>query len=109
MISRFQKFRPASVVADFLFGFESLRNGDRLGSDALFALTDALAITDPVNRSPKPSKAEGAALGANIRCAREKLGLSQGQFAREIGMRQQKVSEWERGLRLRRIARARTR
>ena len=84
-------------------GTQSLRNGERRGSDARFALTGARAITDPVNRSPRPSKSEVAALGANIRCAREKLGLSQGQFARKIGVSQQKVSEWERGLRLRQV------
>ncbi len=84
-------------------GAHSFCNGDRRGGDALFAPTGSRAITDPVNRSPKPSKAEVAALGANIRLAREKLGLSQGQFARKVGVSQQKISEWERGLRLRQV------
>ena len=51
----------------------------------------------------KISKYETAELGTNIRRLRQKLKLSQGQFAAELGVRQQKVSEWERGERLRAV------
>jgi DNA-binding transcriptional regulator YiaG len=51
----------------------------------------------------KISKMEAVALGANIRGLRKKVGLSQGRFAAELGVSQQKVSEWERGEHLRAV------
>lgn len=44
-----------------------------------------------------------SALGARIRKTRLDSGLSQQQFARRLGIRQQKVSEWEQGKRLRAV------
>jgi DNA-binding transcriptional regulator YiaG len=51
----------------------------------------------------KISKMETAALGTSIRRLRQRLKLSQGRFAAELGVSQQKVSEWERGQRLRTV------
>ena len=54
---------------------------------------------------PKRKRARNPvlALAAEIRGLRVRLGLSQGQFARECGVSQQTVSDWEQGKRLRRI------
>ncbi len=49
------------------------------------------------------SRTEVKALAASIRTVRQKLGMSQRQFARAVGATQQTVSEWEHGLRLRPI------
>lgn len=43
------------------------------------------------------------ALAQQIRALRERLKLSQGGFARHVGVSQQTVSDWERGKRLRQI------
>ena len=51
----------------------------------------------------KISQMEAMALGASIRGLRKKLRLSQGRFAAELGVSQQKVSEWERGEHLRAV------
>lgn len=42
-----------------------------------------------------------SSLAAGIRRARVRAGLTQQTFARKLGVRQQKLSEWERGKRLR--------
>jgi transcriptional regulator with XRE-family HTH domain len=42
-----------------------------------------------------------AVLAEQIRKKRTRLKLTQAQFARKIGVRQQQVSEWEQGKRLR--------
>jgi DNA-binding transcriptional regulator YiaG len=52
------------------------------------------------------TKADTLALAEHIRRTREQLGLSQGQFARKLGVSQQKVSEWENGQRLRAVVQA---
>jgi DNA-binding transcriptional regulator YiaG len=55
-----------------------------------------------MNRLPtKPTARSITALAAAIRRLRERLELSQGQFAREVGVSQQTVSDWEQGKRLR--------
>ena len=46
-------------------------------------------------------KPDYAALARQIRQKRVRLKLTQAQFARLIGVRQQQVSEWEQGKRLR--------
>jgi len=55
---------------------------------------------------PLPSKQEKRAvseLAAEIRRRRIRLNLTQGQFAREIGVSQQTISDWERRKRLRQV------
>lgn len=51
--------------------------------------------------APVVAKATGdpspAELAANLRRFRESFGLTQAAFAKVIGVRQQKISEWERG------------
>ena len=42
-------------------------------------------------------------LALRIRSLRERLKLSQGSFARHVGVSQQTVSDWESGKRLRQI------
>lgn len=42
-------------------------------------------------------------LGARIRALRENLDLDQTQFARVVGVSQQALSSWERGVGLKRI------
>lgn len=54
----------------------------------------------------KSLRSELARLAENIRCLRENMNLSQGEFARAVGVRQQKVSDWERGLGLRAVVEA---
>lgn len=44
-----------------------------------------------------------AALAAEIRRMRQRLKLTQTRFARELGVSQQKLSDWERGRRLRAV------
>jgi DNA-binding transcriptional regulator YiaG len=44
-----------------------------------------------------------AALAAAIRRMRQRLKLTQTRFARELGVSQQKLSDWERGRRLRAV------
>ena len=51
----------------------------------------------------KIRKQTTADLAREIRVARSRLGMSQGGFAREIGVSQQTVSDWERGKRLRQL------
>lgn len=43
------------------------------------------------------------ALAASIRRMRQRLKLTQTRFARELGVSQQKLSDWERGRRLRAV------
>lgn len=47
-------------------------------------------------------------LAASIRRTRTRSNLTQQQFAQKIGVRQQKLSEWENGRRLRSVAQAMT-
>ncbi len=47
-------------------------------------------------------------LAASIRRTRIRSNLTQQQFARKIGVRQQKLSEWENGRRLRMVLEAMT-
>ncbi len=42
-------------------------------------------------------------LAARIKKARHRLNMTQSQFARKVGVRQQKLSEWENGKRLRAV------
>ncbi|HEY1108937.1 MAG TPA: helix-turn-helix transcriptional regulator [Opitutaceae bacterium] len=44
-----------------------------------------------------------SALAAQIRKTRLRSKMTQAQFARVLGVRQQKLSEWERGKRLRAV------
>jgi DNA-binding transcriptional regulator YiaG len=46
------------------------------------------------------------ALSASIRRLRRRLKLTQSQFARQLGVSQQKLSDWERGRRLSAVAHA---
>lgn len=46
-------------------------------------------------------------MGQTIRRTRQRKGMTQGQFAKMIGVTQQKLSEWERGMRLRAVMDAR--
>lgn len=48
----------------------------------------------------KTSKSKAAAFAAKICRRRIELNMTQGQFARKLGLRQQKISEWENGKRL---------
>lgn len=50
---------------------------------------------------PTTTKSDYAALAQRIRRQRTRLKLTQAQFAEKIGVRQQQVSEWEQGKRLR--------
>ena len=54
-------------------------------------------------RRNKGTTAKRPALALQIRSLRERLKLSQGGFARHLGVSQQTVSDWERGKRLRQI------
>jgi DNA-binding transcriptional regulator YiaG len=45
-----------------------------------------------MSEHPKPPWDAG-----RVRALRSRLGLSQAQFARELGVRQQTISEWETG------------
>lgn len=49
-----------------------------------------------------------SSLAAEIRRTRVRLGLSQAQFAKKVGVRQQKLSEWENAKRLRAVLNAMT-
>lgn len=49
-----------------------------------------------------------SSLATKIRRTRTRLGLTQSQFAKKVGVRQQKLSEWERGRRLRSVLDAMT-
>lgn len=51
----------------------------------------------------RATSAKLPALARRIRSLRERLKLSQGSFARHVGMSQQTVSDWESGKRLRQI------
>ena len=51
----------------------------------------------------KTRKHTGADLAREIRAARSRLGMNQGMFAREIGVSQQTISDWEHGKRLRQL------
>lgn len=44
-----------------------------------------------------------ATLASRIRKARIRSNMTQSQFARNLGIRQQKLSEWENGKRLRAV------
>lgn len=57
--------------------------------------------------SKSSSLSNTAALAAKIRRTRIRMSLTQGQFARKVGVSQQKVSEWENGKRLRAVVEAR--
>ena len=46
----------------------------------------------------KLASTDVATLAENIRAVRRNCGMSQARFAREVGVTQQKVSEWERGV-----------
>jgi DNA-binding XRE family transcriptional regulator len=59
-------------------------------------MTIASRFTMPTTTNP-----DYAALADQIRKKRRRLNLTQSQFARKIGVRQQQVSEWEQGKRLR--------
>jgi hypothetical protein len=51
-------------------------------------------------RSRRPRSAEGGAdrpLATAIRVARQQAGLSQGELAEGLGVRQSSISQWERG------------
>ena len=54
------------------------------------------------NSQRRPAK-EIATLAAEIRQVRKRLGLSQGQLAERLGVSQQTVSDWEKGIRLRQV------
>jgi transcriptional regulator with XRE-family HTH domain len=47
-----------------------------------------------------------AELGAKIRRLRMRMSLTQAQFARKVGVSQQKLSDWENGKRLRSVMEA---
>lgn len=55
-------------------------------------------------RDGKISRTQGAAFGAKLREIRRKLSYSQGRLAAEVGVSQQKLSEWERAKRLQSVA-----
>lgn len=70
-------------------------------------LTETTAVT-AFGISPYPyigdmASTTASSLATTIRRVRVRLGLTQAQFAKKIGVRQQKLSEWERGKRLRAV------
>lgn len=54
-------------------------------------------------RQRKRTNSPLAGLAAQIREMRVQQNLNQGQFAQQIGVSQQTVSDWERGKRLRQV------
>lgn len=89
-------------LADAFITQLCVRNGHSNVRAILLSTWDAPGISMPHLIQPSmPSRPDYTSLAAEIRKQRRRLKLTQAQFAEKIGVRQQQVSEWEQGKRLR--------